>query len=89
MNITEDGQSESFQWHGGPGTFICTGTFDGATVTLQFSVDKGAWIDVGEHTTLTAAGGGNFILPSGDLRFSTSGAGSTNIVATVKRVSGP
>jgi hypothetical protein len=61
--------SSAMNWPGGSGSFIATATFGGGTVKLQYlGPDGSTWIDVGTDTTLTAAGGGNFELPPGQIR---------------------
>lgn len=74
-------------WPGGTGTFSVAGTFGGATVTLQFlGPDGSTWIAAGSDTTLTAAGGGNFTLASGNIRVSVSGGSPSGLYATAKVV---
>jgi hypothetical protein len=64
-------------WDGGTGVFSCVGTFNSATVSLQFQGPDGSTaIDVGTNTTLTAAGAGGFVLPPGRIRASISGSPS-------------
>jgi hypothetical protein len=64
-------------WNGGTGVFSCVGTFAGATVTLQFQGPDGSTaITVGTNTTLTAAGGGGFVLPPGQIRALVTGSPS-------------
>lgn len=67
-------------------TVVAYGTWDGATVTLEFSPDSGStWITAGTNTTFTDNGGGNFWSNYGlDIRFSLTSAGeSTSISAGV------
>jgi len=67
-------------------TVAAYGTWDGATATLEFSVDSGTtWITAGSNTTFTANGGGNFWCNKGIMiRFSLSGAGAgTDISAGI------
>lgn len=64
-----------FTWRGGRGTFLAVATFGGGTVKLQaLGPDASTWIDAGSDTTLTAAGGGNFELPPGQLRVNVATA---------------
>jgi hypothetical protein len=73
-------------WDGGTGVFSVVGTFSGATVTLQFQGPDGSTaIDVGTSTTLTAAGAGGFVLPSGSIRAAISGSPS-GIYAQAEKV---
>ena len=57
--------STEFLWPGGLGLFTAEATWGGGTVSLQFKTVNGTWIAVGTNTTLTANGGGGFILPAG------------------------
>lgn len=66
--------SAGMLWTGGRGTFMASGTFGGATISLQFLAPNGTtWLDAGTYTTLTAAGAGNFDLPQCKVRASVSG----------------
>lgn len=71
-------------WAGGRGAFVAQGTFDGATVKLQWQIPEGTnslWTDVGSDTTLTASGGGEFVLPAGvKLQTVVSSAGASTSV---------
>lgn len=58
-------------WPGGEGVFTAGGTF--TECKLQFQDPADAWTDVGEYTTLSAAGGGKFILPNCKIRASLTG----------------
>lgn len=65
------------QWGGGVGVFTAAGTFSGATITLQYLGPDGlTWFAVGPDTTLTAAGGGAFLLPPGSIRAAVTGSPS-------------
>lgn len=69
-------------WPGGRGLFTVAGTFSGATVKLQFlGPDNSTWLDAGTNTTLTAAGGGIFDLPQGQIRANVSGGPPSGIFA--------
>ena len=54
-----------FTWPGGVGMFSVEATWGGGNVALQFKTLQGTWLAVGTNTTLTANGGGGFILPAG------------------------
>lgn len=73
---------------GQKGQFTAWGTWDGATVTLEFSPDdQSTWIAVGTDTTLTANGGAIFQLGRYPLRATISNAGSdTELSAEVQSV---
>lgn len=74
-------------WPGGEGVFEAAGTFSGATVTLQrLGPDGATWYAVGTDTTLTAAGGGYFVLPPGPIRAAISGGPPSGMYATANRV---
>lgn len=76
------------KWYGGRGVFVAAGTFDGATVKLQFLGPDGVtWIDAGAATTLTAVGAGVFELPHGQIRGAiTAGTSPVGIYARADRV---
>lgn len=72
-------------WPGGAGVFEVAGTFSGATVSLQrMGPDSATWYSVGADTTLTAAGGGYFILPPGRIRAAVTGS-PTGMYATAEK----
>ena len=69
--------------------FSAQGTWDGATVKLQYSLDGGTtFIDCGAYTTLTANGGGIATIPHGAIvRADQSGSGaSTDINAYLETI---
>lgn len=73
-------------WPGGIGVFACVGTWNGATVSLQFLGPDGATMVIaGAATTLTANGAGVFYLPRGLVQAVITGAGGgTSLTATAK-----
>ena len=75
-------------WPGGAGVFAVVGTWNGATVTLQFMGPDGTTlVTAGTATTLTANGAGVFYLPRGLIQATITGAGgSTSLTATAKPV---
>ena len=82
--VTSNGDTLVPDWNGRLGAFLASGTFDGATVKLQHKVGDD-WVDMGTDTTLTTAGGGQFITPQAQLRVNTFNAGaSTSIKIIVK-----
>ncbi|MDI1263895.1 MAG: hypothetical protein PS018_11620 [bacterium] len=89
---TTDGNSSAVDWVGGRGVFAVFGTFNGATVKLQWSPDDGTtWLDVDRlgdtYVTLSAAGSGGFELPPCKLRANLASAGgSTSLTAVVSGV---
>jgi hypothetical protein len=60
-------------WIGGDGVFMVEGTFDGATVALQFKTPNATWVNVSAATALTAAGFAAFKLPTGEIRANVTG----------------
>lgn len=75
------------QWDGGTGVFSAAGTFSGATVKMQFlGPDGSTAIDVGTDTTLTAAGGGGFVLPPCRIRAAVSGGPPSGMYAQADKV---
>jgi hypothetical protein len=74
-------------WPGGTGLFTCTGTFGGATVTLQYTGPDGSTlVTAGANTTLTAAGNGVFYLPSCLLQATVTGGSPSGLNAAADRI---
>ena len=74
-------------WTGGTGVFAASGTFNGATVKLQFlGPDGSTWIDVGTDTNLAAAGGALFILPAVQIRAAITGGPPSGMFASAEQV---
>ncbi|WP_439392585.1 hypothetical protein ACRQ5Q_24495 [Bradyrhizobium sp. PMVTL-01] len=85
---TTDGNSNGADWPGGRGVFAVVGTFNGATVKLQWTPDGTNWLDVDQNgdtfVTKTAAGHGGFELPQCQVRAAQSGSGgATSLTTTV------
>lgn len=84
----------AFDWPGGRGTFsVWAGTFSGATVKLQWSMDAGTtWQDVDAsgdtYVTKTAVGSGNFELPVCKIKATITGGPPSGIYASALRVDG-
>lgn len=79
-----------FFWAGGEGEFEVSGTFSGATVTLQkFLSDGATWVDVGTENTLTAAGMGAFKLGPCKLRAKVAGGSPSGLYATATTTDRP
>lgn len=78
-------------WAGGIGAFDCVGTWNGATVTLQYVASDGVTMQsVGAYTTLTANGNGVFYLYASLIQAVVTGAGaSTSITCTAGIVPSP
>lgn len=78
---TENGSSSSLSfipsvYNFGKGAVIAFGTWDTATMTLEFSPDGTNWYAVGSDTTFTADGWSNFEMNgSVDLRATLSSVG--------------
>lgn len=79
--------SAAFDCPGGDCVFMASGTFGGATVSLQVMLPDGAtWIAAGSQTTLTANGGGYVILPPGQIRVAVTGGSPSALFASIARV---
>lgn len=84
-NATSTGSA--VQWGGGMGVFTATGTWAGATVTLQYlSPDGATYVAMGADTTLTANGGGAFLYPPGTIRAAISGGPPSGMYAQAEQV---
>ena len=84
QTITNSGQPDSFSINGGLHFLSLSGTFDGATITLQFRRDSDSSFitlqDDGTNKSYTATFNENVYLPGGDLKAVVASAGgSTNI----------
>jgi len=70
-------------WPGGKGTVSVSGTFGGATLTLQYLGPDGVtWLTAGTLTTFTAAGAANFEAAPGSIRMAVSGGSPSALYAT-------
>lgn len=86
-DATADGNGAAADWIGGSGLWVVWGTWNGASVKLQYSPDgEVTWIDV-DGAVLTADGGLPMtLLPSDPLRCVISSAGaSTSLSSEMKR----
>ena len=85
-DVSANGNGTAVNTPGGTLTFSAFGTWDGATVTLQYSPDAGTtWMAVGSDTTMTADGVANVRLPPGTpMRCVVSGVGTTSVSANAK-----
>ena len=85
-NITADGTTTSYAYQGGPGAAIVTGTFDGATIELEFSLDGANYAPIGRESILFQPNGfaiGD--IPACDVRWRVRNAGNdTNLTASVE-----
>lgn len=84
---TTDGNGSEFDWPGGQGALIVTGTPGGATVKLQMSPDGGTnYVDT-EGSLANVTGVDLFTLPPCKVRGNVSSAsGSTNIDAFAQKI---
>ena len=82
-SVSTNSSGDAVQLTGGVMTFAAWGTWDTATVTLEYSPDGGTtWIAVGSDTTLTADGVANFQLPAGTyIRATVSSVGGSTSVS--------
>ncbi len=65
--LTVDGSTAVLSWQGGLGTMAGYGTYGSGTLTLEVSYNGsgGTYFAVGNETTLSVDGHGNFDLPAG------------------------
>jgi hypothetical protein len=76
-------------WPGGQAIFAVTGTFAGATVSLQLLGPDGVTLlTAGAGTTLTAPGVGVVALPPGQVQATITGGPPSGINASLARVVG-
>lgn len=74
------GDSTSYNWPGGIGQFSGFGTWDSASLKMQYSPDDGTtWIDCSGSLTLTDDGVANFELGPCDIRASLTVTGTSAI----------
>jgi hypothetical protein len=72
---------------GGIMVFAAAGTFNGATINLQFlGPDGSTLITAGTQTTLTAAGAGVAYLPPCQVQATVTGGPPSGIIASLARV---
>lgn len=85
-NQTANGTTTPYAYPGGPGAAIATGTFDGAYVELEISLDGTNYAPVGNESILfqpNAFALGD--LPACDLRWKISKAGTdTDITLSIE-----
>ena len=85
-SITADGVTTAHDYAGGPGAAVVTGTFDGATIELEISLDDTNYAPVGNESILFQPNGfsiGN--IPACKLRWRTKNAGTnTDLTATTE-----
>lgn len=86
-NSNASGGSTPMTWGGGAGQFEASGTFGGATVTLQSKNLDGTFSDV-TGTALTASGRALFQLPPCTIRANASSA-PTSVSAAANRLRSP
>ncbi len=75
------------RYQGGEGTLYVRGTFDGATVALEWREADGGdtGVPVGSNASFTEAGMCSFKVPYGDLRVTVTGGSSpSGLYASVK-----
>lgn len=83
-NITANGNTSVPDWNGRLGAFLLAGDLDGGTAKLQHQIGS-EWVDLGADTTLSSAGGAQFITPQSQLRVNVAGGGaSLDIIVLVK-----
>lgn len=87
LDLIENGTStgSAFTWPGGKGNFFVEGTFNGATVKLQYQTPNGTWVDLGSAVSMTANGQGEFSFPAGQVRAAVDGS-PTGVYAYAIRI---
>lgn len=88
INSGAAGASAVTAWGGGAGQFDASGTFNGATITLQAKNADGTFTDVA-NTALTGDGRALFSLPPCAIRANASVATPTSVTASAWRVRNP
>ncbi len=81
-----DETGDGVAWQGGSGVFFVNGTWDSATVSLEWSDDGTTWWALGSDHALTADGLVHFMLPAGEIRAAIASAGTTSLDAIAKHV---
>lgn len=79
-----DTTGDGVVWPGGSGVAFVNGTWDGATVSLEWSDDGSTWWVLGSGYALTADGLVQFTLPLGQIRAAVADAGTTSLSALAK-----
>lgn len=87
-NATTQAAGPAFAWGGGSGQFDASGTFNGATATLQRLFADGTWQDVA-GTALTATGSKTFLMAPGQIRCNVTVAAPTSLSAAAWRTRNP
>lgn len=72
-----------FEWpRGQTGHFVAWGTWDGATVSLEFTPDGGTtWVAMGTDTTINANGSGIFQCGRFPVRATIASAGPSTVLS--------
>lgn len=85
---TSNTESETLDWRGGEGVFGGTGTYSGATLSMEVSFDGTNWMDIGSDYDIDGSNATAFafnFLPVCKLRLSISGGdGSTSITGYIQ-----
>lgn len=85
-SITTNGTTTAFDYAGGAGAAIVTGTFDGSLIELEFSLDDTNYAPVGNESILFQPNGFAIAnLPACKMRWKLSNAGTdTDLTASVE-----
>lgn len=87
VNATVTTVANGLGWPGGQGIFAVCGTFNGATITLQFlGPDATTWITCGTNTIMTANGAGLVYLPPCNVRALVTGGPPSAMYATLSKL---
>ncbi len=75
---TANGSTSSLNWDGRTGQVAASGTWDSATIQLEFSPDDGTtWISLGDECKLSDTGAFNFNLNPCNVRLTVASAGAS------------
>lgn len=79
--------SKAVQWGGGVGLVNVSGTFGGATVTMQMlGPDNSTWQDLTGVDAFTEGGSAIFELPSAQVRVEVSGGTPSGLYASIRQI---
>ena len=88
LTLLENGNTNgtAVNWRGGFGTVAVSGTFDGATFSIDMRLNATqGWVTVGTESNLTAAGAFNIVLPPCQIRGNIASAGGSTSLTALAR----
>ncbi len=86
ISISANGNSTSYAFEGGTGNITAWGTWSGATVKLQHSVDGTNFVDSGTDAQFTDDGSATFELPSCLVRVNTASGSTPSLTVKLSEV---